>query len=53
MKLMSTSNSQLESIYSCEEMVHVVGAVVVGQWAPTSNEEKFNIHLISIGLTGW
>lgn len=36
MKLMSSSDSQLESIYSCEEMVHVVGAVVVGQWAPTS-----------------
>lgn len=49
---MSSCDSQLESIHSCEEMVHVVGIVVVGQWAPTSNE-KFIIHLISIGLTGW
>ena len=50
---MIASNSQFESFYSYEEMVHVMGVVAVGQWAQILNEEKFIIHLISIGLTGW
>lgn len=49
-KLMSSSNSHLESIYWCEEMISAVDVVMVEQLQKRRN---LIVHLNSIGFTGW